>query len=317
MGFVFGNNFGQQNNSYGTQGAGNGFENQGSKEAKCFPHHGGGCNCPPPCPPPFPPCPPCPPPCDTTIAIGTTTTGGPGTQAVVTNTGTPCHAVLNFTIPQGGVGPTGPTGPTGATGLTGATGPTGPTGLTGATGPTGATGATGATGLRGATGAVGPVGPASCESSTGQMKFIMPQLVTAYGATGTASPAEILLFDGTKFTGATLQSSVNTEIVRVTIGGVSTNIVVGQIAQISFTTATVSPVTFGSFTETAAEAAIKNLLTTGVLYTIYNDAAAGNNFTAVVNSEQSGMIVFEEKATLQGTTTAATYSTICSISAIA
>ena len=36
-----------------------------------------------------------------TIEIGTTTTGEPGTQASVTNTGTETAAVLNFTIPQG------------------------------------------------------------------------------------------------------------------------------------------------------------------------------------------------------------------------
>lgn len=36
-----------------------------------------------------------------TISIGETTTGEPGTQASVTNTGTETAAVLNFTIPQG------------------------------------------------------------------------------------------------------------------------------------------------------------------------------------------------------------------------
>jgi len=36
-----------------------------------------------------------------TITIGTTTTGEPGTPAMVTNSGTPTNAVLNFTIPQG------------------------------------------------------------------------------------------------------------------------------------------------------------------------------------------------------------------------
>ena len=53
-----------------------------------------------------------------TITIGTTTTGAPGTNAEVVNVGTPTNAILNFTIPQG------PTGPTGATGETGPTGPT-------------------------------------------------------------------------------------------------------------------------------------------------------------------------------------------------
>ena len=36
-----------------------------------------------------------------TITIGTTTTGAPGTDATVTNTGTAQNAVLNFVIPRG------------------------------------------------------------------------------------------------------------------------------------------------------------------------------------------------------------------------
>ena len=48
-----------------------------------------------------------------TIAIGTTTTSNPGTNASVTNTGTTNNAVLNFTIPRGNTGPIGPQGPTG------------------------------------------------------------------------------------------------------------------------------------------------------------------------------------------------------------
>ena len=35
------------------------------------------------------------------VAVGTTTTGAAGTNAAVTNTGTPGSAVLNFTIPTG------------------------------------------------------------------------------------------------------------------------------------------------------------------------------------------------------------------------
>ena len=72
--------------------------------------------------------------------VGTVTTGEPGTDAAVTNSGTPQAATLDFVIPQGATGATGATGPTGETGATGATGPAGETG---ATGPTGATGATG------------------------------------------------------------------------------------------------------------------------------------------------------------------------------
>lgn len=45
-----------------------------------------------------------------TISIGNTTTGAPGTQARVTNTGTDKDPVFNFTIPQGPQGPQGPAG---------------------------------------------------------------------------------------------------------------------------------------------------------------------------------------------------------------
>ena len=45
-----------------------------------------------------------------TITIGNTTTGEPGTQAEVTNTGTAKDPVFDFIIPQGPVGPRGPAG---------------------------------------------------------------------------------------------------------------------------------------------------------------------------------------------------------------
>lgn len=68
-----------------------------------------------------------------TITVGSTTTGEPGTNAQVTNSGTSENAILNFTIPRGETGATGPTGPQGLQGETGATGPTGPQGLQGET----------------------------------------------------------------------------------------------------------------------------------------------------------------------------------------
>jgi hypothetical protein len=52
----------------------------------------------------------------TTLAIGTTTTGAPGTNASVTNTGTSTDAVFSFTIPRGATGATGATGPQGIPG---------------------------------------------------------------------------------------------------------------------------------------------------------------------------------------------------------
>ena len=104
------------------------------------------------------------------MEVGNTTTGAPGTQANVTNSGDTHNAVFNFTLPQGptgprgaagqtgATGPTGPTGPAGADGATGVTGPQGPTGPQGSVGPTGPQGAAGQTGATGATGPTGPKG---------------------------------------------------------------------------------------------------------------------------------------------------------------
>ena len=72
-----------------------------------------------------------------TITVGTTTTGAPGTNASVTNSGTNQNTILNFRIPagptgpQGPQGPTGPAGPQGQQGVQGLAGPAGPQGPTG------------------------------------------------------------------------------------------------------------------------------------------------------------------------------------------
>ncbi len=87
-----------------------------------------------------------------TLAIGTVTTGDPGTEAAASITGTAPNFLLNLTIPAGHTGEAGPTGPTGEIGPTGPTGEIGPTGPTGETGPTGPTGETGPTGPTGETG---------------------------------------------------------------------------------------------------------------------------------------------------------------------
>ena len=55
-----------------------------------------------------------------TISVGTTTTGNPGTNASVTNSGTSSAAVFNFTIPRGNKGDKGDKGDTGSTGAAGA-----------------------------------------------------------------------------------------------------------------------------------------------------------------------------------------------------
>ena len=57
-----------------------------------------------------------------TVTVGTVTTGEPGTDAIVTNSGTESAAVLNFTIPRGETGAAGQQGPKGDTGETGPAG---------------------------------------------------------------------------------------------------------------------------------------------------------------------------------------------------
>lgn len=130
-----------------------------------------------------------------TIAVGTVTTGDPGTSATITNSGTSTAAIFNFTIPRGATGSTGPTGATGETGATGATGPQGPQGEqgpTGATGPQGIQGPKGDkgdqgdTGLTGATGPQGPQGETGPQGPQGEQG---PQGLTgATGATGATGP---------------------------------------------------------------------------------------------------------------------------------
>ena len=72
-----------------------------------------------------------------TIRIGNTTTGDPGTNATVTNSGTDENVVLNFTIPRGATGAQGAQGIQGPAGPQGERGPQGDPGQTGPQGPAG------------------------------------------------------------------------------------------------------------------------------------------------------------------------------------
>jgi hypothetical protein len=109
-----------------------------------------------------------------TIAVGTVTTGAPGSSATVVNAGTSSAAIFNFTIPEGATGADGPAGADGKTILNGTGVPSAglgtdgdfyidttadaiygpktagawgsPTSLIGPQGETGPAGATGATG---------------------------------------------------------------------------------------------------------------------------------------------------------------------------
>lgn len=114
------------------------------------------------------------------ITVGTTTTGAPGTQAQVTNTGNQNTAIFNFTIPQGVQGPKGDTGPQGEQGVKGDTGPQGvpgpkgdtgeqgPKGDTGPQGPKGPQGDPGEQGLQGEPGKQGPQGPQGPQGDPGE-----------------------------------------------------------------------------------------------------------------------------------------------------
>ena len=119
------------------------------------------------------------------VNVGTTTTGAPGSNANVSNSGTSSAAVFNFTIPRGDVGAQGPQGVTGSTGSQGPAGNAATvavgTTTTGAAGtsanvsnsgsslaavfnftiPRGDTGAQGIQGIQGTTGSQGPAGPAN------------------------------------------------------------------------------------------------------------------------------------------------------------
>lgn len=138
-----------------------------------------------------------------TIAVGTVTTGDPGTTATVTNTGTESAAVFDFVIPRGNTGPTGPTGATGPAGAAGPIGQTGPTGAQGPAGPQGEQGPQGIAGPQGEPGPQGEIGPTGPTGATGPA-----------GPTGAAGP------QGSPGTAATIA------IGAVTTGAAGSNVVV-------------------------------------------------------------------------------------------
>lgn len=96
-----------------------------------------------------------------TITLGTVSTGTPGTNVLITNTGTSANPIFNFTIPRGDQGPEGPQGAQGAQGLQGIQGEKGDKGDKGDTGNNGADGLPGSA----ATISVGTVTTGSAGSS--------------------------------------------------------------------------------------------------------------------------------------------------------
>jgi hypothetical protein len=148
-----------------------------------------------------------------TIAVGTTTTSAPGTDATVTNSGTSSAAVFNFTIPRGDVGATGTTGATGPQGPQGLQGPQGEQGIQG---PAGAQGETGPQGPQGIQGEQGPQGEQGLQGETGPQGPQGAQGETgAAGAQGPAGTAATITI-GTVNTG-----SAGTNVI-VTNSGTST-----------------------------------------------------------------------------------------------
>jgi hypothetical protein len=127
-----------------------------------------------------------------TIAVGTTSTSEPGTDATVTNVGTSSDAIFNFVIPRGDTGATGAEGPQGPQGIQGPQGEqgiqglTGPQGETGPTGPQGPQGIQGEQGLQGEQGIQGETGPAGAQGEAGPTGPQGPQ-----GTAGTAATITI------------------------------------------------------------------------------------------------------------------------------
>ena len=121
------------------------------------------------------------------VNVNSTTTGAPGTNASVTNSGDEVNVMLDFVIPRGATGATGPQGPQGETGATGPTGPTGPQGATGATGPQGPQGEQGPKGDTGDTGPTGPTGPTGAAAGFGTVSATVDSNVGTPSVTVTTS----------------------------------------------------------------------------------------------------------------------------------
>lgn len=140
------------------------------------------------------------------VTVGTVLTGASGSEAQVSQTGTPTDVVLNFVIPrglqgergpQGMVGPQGPAGPQGEQGPIGPVGPQGMQGVRGEAGPQGPQGTQGIQGETGPKGEQGPKGdtgergPAGADGTSFRVYGLYATLgeLKAAHATGTAGEA--------------------------------------------------------------------------------------------------------------------------------
>lgn len=160
-----------------------------------------------------------------TVAVNSTTTGAPGTDASVTNSGDEVNVQLDFVIPRGAVGETGPQGPQGQTGATGPTGPTGPQGETGATGPQGPTGQAAGFGTPTASVDANVGTPSVTVSASGPdtakvFDFEFHNMKGETGATGQTGPTGAAA--GFGLVTASVDANVGTPSVTVTTGGTDT-----------------------------------------------------------------------------------------------
>ena len=131
--------------------------------------------------------PPCDDDCTVSVSVGRTITGSPGSNAFVSNSGTPQNVILDFIIPQGPTGPRGPQGVQGVPGLTGATGAQGEIGPTGPQGPQG---------IQGIQGEIGPIGPTGPQGEIGPTGPTGPQGETptfAYGGIYDNTPETLII----------------------------------------------------------------------------------------------------------------------------
>ena len=252
--------------------------------------------------PPFPPEPPVPPtPLAPTVTVGTTFTGAPGTSAVVTNSGTPQNAVLNFVIPRG------ETGAVGATGLPGT-----PATVTVGTTTTGAPG-TNATVTNSGT------------PQNAVLNFVIPRGETgAVGATGLpGTPATVTV--GTTTTGApgtnavvTNSGTANNAVLNFTVPAGETgtaNLSYGIFTAQPYTTANNNSPMIFTGTGSSADIALNNTgtavnLAAGGVYDVSYiiTGTAANNMTITPHHNNTPYTLAEQTVASPTGTTASTIS---------
>lgn len=229
--------------------------------------------------------PPCDENCTVSVSVGRTITGAPGSNAVVSNSGTQENVILDFIIPQGPTGPQGPQGAQGVPGLTGATGAqgeTGPQGPQGAQGLAGPIGPTGPQGLQGIQGEVGPTGPQGLQGVQGEVGPTGPQgapAIVVYGGAYDNTSETLTLTPGTPIT---VPLTVAYPSENVTIGTNSVTVNEAGTYQIDYRVSGVAD-TAGDYTVSLIEngASVDGSDTTKTLATGENTDFVGSYITTL------------------------------------